>query len=107
MASTSRKLLNNAKSMIPPVSSYAPILTLPSHKENIHNNYIVHSHFFLPFDLPFGAGAGLEAVDMTLEAREEGAADVALLPAADLTLSRALFCRELVFAEASREIIIP
>jgi hypothetical protein len=39
-----------------------------------------------------GAGAWLEAADMTLEAREEGAAEVALLPAADLTLSRALFC---------------
>jgi hypothetical protein len=48
----------------------------------------------LPIDLPFDAGAGLDAVDMTLEAREEGAADVALLPAVDLTLSRALFCEK-------------
>jgi hypothetical protein len=46
----------------------------------------------LPFDLFLDAvGAGLEAVDMTLEAREEGAADVALLPIADLTFSSALF----------------
>ena len=33
----------------------------------------------------------LEAVDITLDALEEGAADVALLPAPDFTLSRALF----------------
>jgi hypothetical protein len=45
----------------------------------------------LPFDLLFGAGAGLEAFDITLDAREEGAADVALLPAPDLMLSSALF----------------
>jgi hypothetical protein len=50
-------------------------------------------HFFLPFDLLFGGGAGLEAVDMTLEALEDGAADVALLPAPDLMLSSALFYR--------------
>jgi hypothetical protein len=49
-------------------------------------------YFFLPLPLPFGAGAWLDAVDMTLEAREEGAAEVALLPAPDLTLSSALFC---------------
>lgn len=49
-------------------------------------------HFFFDFDLPLaGAGVALEAVDKTLESRDEGAADVALLPAADLTLSRALF----------------
>jgi hypothetical protein len=48
-------------------------------------------HFFLPFVLPFGAGAGLDAVDITLEALEEGAAEVALLPAPDLMLSSALF----------------
>jgi hypothetical protein len=53
------------------------------------------AHFFLDLDLLFEGGAGLEAVDMTLEAREEGAADVALLPAADLTLSRALFYRKI------------
>jgi hypothetical protein len=57
-------------------------------------------HFFLPLallsldllslDLLFDAGAGLEAVDMTLEARE-GDVEVALLPAADFTLSSALF----------------
>jgi hypothetical protein len=53
---------------------------------------ILYLHFFLPFDLFLDAvGAGLEAVDMTLEAREEGAADVALLPIADLTFSSALF----------------
>lgn len=55
--------------------------------------YITCAHFFLDLDLLFEAGAGLEAFDMTLEAREEGAAEPALLPAADLTLSRALFCR--------------
>jgi hypothetical protein len=41
--------------------------------------------------LTFETGAGLDAVDMTLEALEEGAADVALLPAPDLMLSSALF----------------
>lgn len=46
-------------------------------------------HFFLPSALLFAeAGAGLEA---TLEAREDGAMEVALLPATDLTLSSALF----------------
>jgi hypothetical protein len=49
------------------------------------------NHFFLPLALPL-TGAWLEAVDMTLEALEEGVADVALLPTADLTLSSALFC---------------
>jgi len=57
-------------------------------------------HFFLPLALLsldllslallFDAGAGLEAVDWTLEARE-GDVEVALLPAADFTLSSALF----------------
>jgi len=51
-------------------------------------------HFFFPLPLPFGIGAGLDAVDMTLEAREDGAADVALLAAPDLILSRALFWTE-------------
>jgi hypothetical protein len=52
----------------------------------------------LPFALLLlGMGAGLEAVDMTLEAREDGAADVALLPTADLTLSSALFYSLLVY----------
>jgi hypothetical protein len=40
-------------------------------------------------------GAGLDAVDMTLEALEEGAAEVALLPAPDLRLSSALFLERL------------
>lgn len=51
-------------------------------------------HFFLPFALLLLAeptGAGLEA---TLEAREDGATDVALLPATDLMLSRALFYKD-------------
>jgi hypothetical protein len=55
-----------------------------------------HNHFFLPLALLFvGAGAGVEPLDITLEAREEGAADVALLPAPDLRLSSALFYEEL------------
>jgi hypothetical protein len=48
-------------------------------------------YFFLPFDLLFEAGA-LEFVDATLDAREADV-EVALLPAADFTLSSALFCR--------------
>lgn len=58
--------------------------------KGFRNNYM-DAHFFLPLALLLGAGAWLEAADMTLEAREEGAAEVALLPAPDLTLSRALF----------------
>ena len=60
-------------------------------RKSLHNKYTA-IYFFLPFALLLGAGAWLEVVDMTLEAREEGAADVALLPAPDLTLSSALFC---------------
>jgi hypothetical protein len=55
--------------------------------------------------LPLGAGAGLEAVDITLDAREEGAAEVALLPAPDLTLSSALFLDELAKHPQSRRIL--
>jgi hypothetical protein len=53
-----------------------------------------YHYFFLPLPLPFeplDAEAGLEAADITLEALEEGAADVALLPASDLILAIALF----------------
>ncbi len=42
-----------------------------------------------------GGGAGVEPRDITLEAREDGAADVALLPAPDFRLSSALFYKEL------------
>jgi len=52
-------------------------------------------HFFLPLPLLLLAdadGAGLEAI---LEAREDGATDVALLPATDRTLSSALFCENI------------
>lgn len=44
-----------------------------------------------------GAGAGVEPLDITLEAREDGAADVALLAAPDFRLSRALFYGELAY----------
>jgi hypothetical protein len=64
-----------------------------SRKEIVKSIETQNHHFFLPFDLLFGAGAGLEAFDMTLEALEEGAAEVALLPAPDLMLSSALFCK--------------
>ena len=47
----------------------------------------IQSYFFFPFSLPLAAGA--EAVDPTLEARDEGAAEVTLLP--PLTLSSVLF----------------
>lgn len=56
------------------------------------------AHFFFPFDFDLDTGAGLD--DATLEARDDGAADVALLPAPDLTLSSALFferCQQLTF----------
>jgi hypothetical protein len=49
--------------------------------------------------LPFEAGAGLDAVDMTLEALEEGAAEVVLLPAPDLMLSSALFWWKLAMSQ--------
>jgi hypothetical protein len=45
----------------------------------------------LPFALLFVGAGALDAVDMTLDALEDGAADVALLPAPDFTLSSALF----------------
>jgi hypothetical protein len=73
-----------------PPSSCALHLILTNTKGN-PCYYTFQSHFFFPLDLPFGGGAGLEAVDITLEAREDGAAEVALLPAPDLMLSRALF----------------
>jgi hypothetical protein len=60
-------------------------------KRKDHNKYIFSHHFFLPFNLPFDRGAGLDAVEMTLDALEEGVAEVALLPAPDLMLSSALF----------------
>lgn len=61
-------------------------------QETVRWYRIFHNHFFLPLDLPFtGAGAGVEPLDIMLEAREDGAAEVALLPAPDLRLSRALF----------------
>lgn len=46
-------------------------------------------YFFLPFLL---LAPPAEFVEATLDARE-GAAELALLPFADLTLSSALFCR--------------
>lgn len=46
------------------------------------------SYFFFPFGFDLGAEA--ELVEVTLDAREEGAAELALL--APLTLSKALFC---------------
>jgi hypothetical protein len=67
------------------------VIDLQRSAETVQDNLELHRHFFLPFALLFGAGAGVEALDKTLEAREDGAADVALLPTADLTLSKALF----------------
>jgi hypothetical protein len=48
----------------------------------------VFNYFFFPFDLALDPDA--EFVEVTLEARDEGAAELALL--APFTLSRALFC---------------
>ncbi len=48
-------------------------------------------YFFLLLDLLLDDAAPAELDDTTLEARE-GAVDVALLPPADLTWSKALFC---------------
>jgi hypothetical protein len=84
--------------MMPVISLYAPSPNqyFDPYKEpkgNRYNNITQYHHFFLPLDLLFGTGARLEAFDITLEALEDGAADVALLPAVDLTLSSALFCR--------------
>ena len=49
------------------------------------------SHFFFPLALVFDAAA-LDVFEATLDALD-GDAEVALLPVADLTLSRALFCK--------------
>lgn len=58
-----------------------------------HHSSTLVLYLFRPLDLLFEAeaGAGLESFDTTLEALDDGAVDVALLPAVDLTLSRALF----------------
>jgi hypothetical protein len=61
-----------------------------SHITYYHMMTLLH-HFFLPFTLLFVGAGALDAVDMTLDALEDGAADVALLPAPDFTLSSALF----------------
>ena len=50
-----------------------------------------------------GAGAGVEPLDITLEAREDGAADVALLTAPDLRLSSALFYKQLAWYDSEAE----
>lgn len=55
----------------------------------INTSTIIH-HFFFGFDFDLDDAAGAEFVDATLDARD-GAAEVALLPVTDLTLSRALF----------------
>ena len=52
--------------------------------------FFLSPHFFLPFALLFEPAA-LEFVDKTLDARD-GDVELALLPVADLTLSRFLFC---------------
>ena len=62
------------------------------------------NYFFLPFALPFAGAGALEAVDITLDALEEGAADVALLPPLDFTLSRALFYKR-VSKDISRRLL--
>ena len=51
-----------------------------------------------------GAGAGVEPLDITLEAREDGAAEVALLAAPDLRLSSALFYEELACYDSETEV---
>jgi hypothetical protein len=66
-------------------------ITHTSRKEIGHQNIQTFDllHFFLPLDLLLAeAGAGLEA---TLEALDDGATDVDLLPATDLMFSSALF----------------
>jgi len=78
-------------------SSQRPLILPATFKqENLGWYKTFHNHFFLPFVLLFvGAGAGVEPLDITLEAREDGAAEVALLAAPDLRLSSALFYEEL------------
>ncbi len=56
---------------------------------HLHNIY-----FFLPLGLDLEPAA-FELVDTTLDARE-GDVELALLPVADFTLSRALFCQEVL-----------
>jgi hypothetical protein len=60
-------------------------------RNEIPHNINAYAHFFLAFDLLLeAAGAALEA-DMTLDAREEGATEVAFDPATLLIFSIALF----------------
>ena len=81
-------------SMIAPVLLCALSLPLYRYKlnENVHDS-VIGNHFFLALPFPLVAGTAFEAVDITLDALEDVAAEVALLPAPDLMLSRALFCR--------------
>ena len=67
--------------IVPFIHASQPVLHL------LHNIY-----FFLPLDLDLEPAA-FELVDTTLDARE-GDVELALLPVADFTLSRALFCRD-------------
>lgn len=55
----------------------------------------------------FEGGAGLEPVDNTLDARDEGAVEEVLLPAADFTLSSALFCIVSAFPDIHVMLRIP
>jgi hypothetical protein len=87
-------------------SSLQRPLSLPAtFKQEIVPRYrTFYNHFFLPFVLLFaGAGAGVEPLDITLEAREDGAAEVALLAAPDLRLSSALFYEELACYDSENE----
>ncbi len=67
-----------------------PETLLPETRDKRRQGFSLVYHFFFPFDLAFEAPA-LELADATLEARD-GAAEFALLPVADLTLSSVLFC---------------
>ena len=81
-------------SMIAPGLLCAPSLPFYRYKlnGNVHDS-LIDNYFFFPLPFPLVAGTVFEAVDISLDALEDGAAEVALLPAPDLMLSRALFCR--------------
>ena len=68
-----------------------PILSTPLSTSFVSSSQ-VNIYFFLPLDLDLEPAA-FEWVDTTLDARE-GDVELALLPVADFTLSRALFCRD-------------
>jgi hypothetical protein len=68
---------------------YIPDTPSPIYPRHLVFFLLFYTYFFFPLDLAFEPAA-FELVEPTLDARE-GDVELALLPVADFTLSRALF----------------